>query len=582
MDGSDVPAEAEIVAVVEGGGGSYTTTVDGQYGNPPFDYLTVSGYIERGAIIEFFVDGVKANETFPFKSGTITELDLTVTIVDTTPPSVTINQASGQADPTNASPINFTVVFSESVSDFATGDVTLSGTAGATTATVTGSGTTYNVAVSGMASNGTVIATIAAGVAHDAAGNPNTASTSTDNSVTYDTAGPTVTINQAAGQADPTNTSPINFTVVFSESVSDFATGDVTLGGTAGATTATVTGSGTTYNVAVSGMTSDGTVTASIAAGVAHDAAGNGNTASTSTDNSVTYDTGILTVTINQAAGQADPTSASPINFTVVFSASVSDFATGDVTLSGTAGATTATVTGSGTTYNVAVSGMTTSGTVIASIAAGVAHDATSHANTASTSADNSVTYTPAVPVSFTVTLPASWNLLSTPILLDADSDSLGQIFDATSQANIEICLSWDAVSKRWVQVLADYELLPLYAIYVKVEADAMAVAEFIPSEELSGLPARDLVPGANLIGPAPALAGGVFPAMPLNLALISIAEAGGGLRGYTMVISPEHNQPGWAYALGGEIKDLLPYKGYWVVMENADTLYGFSTTPIP
>ena len=61
---------------------------------------------------------------------------------------------------------------------------------------------------------------------------PNTASTSTDNTVTYDTTAPTVTINQAAGQADPTNASPIHFTVVFSEAVTDFATGDVTLGGT--------------------------------------------------------------------------------------------------------------------------------------------------------------------------------------------------------------------------------------------------------------------------------------------------------------------------------------------------------------
>ena len=75
-----------------------------------------------------------------------------------------------------------------------------------------------------------------------------------------------------------------------------------------------------------------------------------------------------LMVTINQAAGQADPTNASPINFTVVFSEPVSDFATGDVTFSGTApGTLVATVTGSGTTYNVAVSGMTGSGTVIAS-----------------------------------------------------------------------------------------------------------------------------------------------------------------------------------------------------------------------
>lgn len=103
---------------------------------------------------------------------------------------------------------------------------------------------------------------------------------------------PTVTINQAGAQADPTGTSPINFTVVFSESVSNFATGDVAITGTAGGTkTATVTGSGTTYNVAVTGMTTAGAVIASINAGVATDAAGNGNTASTSTDNSVSWTT---------------------------------------------------------------------------------------------------------------------------------------------------------------------------------------------------------------------------------------------------------------------------------------------------
>ena len=59
-----------------------------------------------------------------------------------------------------------------------------------------------------------------------------------------------------------------------------------------------------------------------------------------------------------------------------MFSEPVTGFATGDVTLSGTAGATTAIVSGSGANYTVTVSGMTTSGTVIASINAGVAVDA--------------------------------------------------------------------------------------------------------------------------------------------------------------------------------------------------------------
>src|SRR5437773_124788 len=230
---------------------------------------------------------------------------------DITRPTVTINQAAGQADPTSSSPINFTAVFSEAVSGFTGTDVTIGGTAGGTkTVTVSGGPSTYTVAVSGMSSAGTVIATIAAGMATDAAGNLNTASTSTDNSVSFtppDTTPPSVTINQAAGQADPTSASPINFTAVFSEAVSGFTGAGVTIGGTAGGTkTATVSGGPSTYNVAVSGMTSSGTVLASIPAGVAQDAAGNPNTASTSTDNSVTFTPVSPTVLENQQPGSGN------------------------------------------------------------------------------------------------------------------------------------------------------------------------------------------------------------------------------------------------------------------------------------
>jgi CSLREA domain-containing protein len=106
---------------------------------------------------------------------------------DTTPPTVEINQAEEQSDPANTEPIQFTVVFSEPVVGFETGDVTIGGTAGATTATVFDSGDqmTYFVVVSGMTMNGTVIASIAPRVATDAAGNPNTASISRDNTVTF-------------------------------------------------------------------------------------------------------------------------------------------------------------------------------------------------------------------------------------------------------------------------------------------------------------------------------------------------------------------------------------------------------------
>src|SRR5205807_4480860 len=105
--------------------------------------------------------------------------------------------------PTSASPVNFTTVFSKPVSGFSGAGVTISGTAGgAKTVTVSGGPSTYNVAVSGMSSSGTVIASIPAGVARDAAGNLNTASTSTNNSVTFTLVPPIVLENQQPGSGN--------------------------------------------------------------------------------------------------------------------------------------------------------------------------------------------------------------------------------------------------------------------------------------------------------------------------------------------------------------------------------------------
>ena len=67
--------------------------------------------------------------------------------------------------------------------------MTIAGTSGGVkTGDRHGGPTTYAVAVTGMTISGTVIATIAAGVATDLAGNTNTASTSADNTVTWNRA----------------------------------------------------------------------------------------------------------------------------------------------------------------------------------------------------------------------------------------------------------------------------------------------------------------------------------------------------------------------------------------------------------
>jgi Ca2+-binding RTX toxin-like protein len=106
-----------------------------------------------------------------------------------TAPTVSIQQAAGQADPTAVSPIHFTATFSEPVTDFGPGDVQLSGSANPSTATVTETtnGTVFDIAVSGMTGPGSVVATVPALAASDAGGDFNGASTSFDNTVNFQT-----------------------------------------------------------------------------------------------------------------------------------------------------------------------------------------------------------------------------------------------------------------------------------------------------------------------------------------------------------------------------------------------------------
>lgn len=208
--------------------------------------------------------------------------------------------------------------------------------------------------------------------------------------------GLSVTIVRAAGQNNPVNAGPINFTVTFSKTATGFTNSDVSfVGSTVGGTpAAAVTGTGP-YNVAVTGMTGNGLVRVSIPAGAATDATGAPFPASNSA--TVMFDTSQPSVTINQAAGQADPTSTSLINFTVVFSEPVTGFTSSDVSTTGSTatGTLSPAVTGSGASYNVAIMGATGAGNVVASIPAGAAVDAAGNLSLASTSTDNTVAFDP-------------------------------------------------------------------------------------------------------------------------------------------------------------------------------------------
>lgn len=338
--------------------------------------------------IKYHVSDVSANRAV---SSTFTIM------IDTTAPTVSArNPVSGSSV---SSLPSVAVTFSEAVIGVTAASLTVNGSAATgVSGSVAGPYTFTGYAIP---ADGTVSVALAAGSIQDLAGNA-----FGGNSWTYSKSASsvTVTINQAAGQADPTKNSPINYTVVFSENVSGFATGDVSFTGSTapGTLVGAVSGGPSIYNVAVSGMTGSGVVVATIGAGVCTStSSGNANSTSSSTDNSVSFDNAAPTVAINQAAGQADPTSGLTVNFTAVFNESVTGFATGDVSFTGSTapGTLVGTVSGGPSAYNVAVTGMSGAGTVVANIGAGVCKDPAGNDNAASTSTDNTVTVTQSVTI---------------------------------------------------------------------------------------------------------------------------------------------------------------------------------------
>ncbi len=155
---------------------------------------------------------------FPASSGTKNSV-----LLDTTPPTVSVDQSSAQADPVAALSIKFTVVFSEAidVKTFTTGAIFQSGTATGITWSIASTADDLKFTLSATVvtgGEGTLIPIIAAGSVSDLAGNTNTDSTATDNVVTYSPFLPvvdSVAISTPDGSYNETRT--IDFTVTFNK-----------------------------------------------------------------------------------------------------------------------------------------------------------------------------------------------------------------------------------------------------------------------------------------------------------------------------------------------------------------------------
>ncbi|HPL56384.1 MAG TPA: BspA family leucine-rich repeat surface protein [bacterium] len=116
--------------------------------------------------------------------------------------------------------------------------------------------------------------------------------------ITVDTVRPTVTVEQAATQADPTNVNRAEFVAKFSKDMdkNTISPCEFTLKGTTTGTMEITKVNPREFMIVVTGMSDGDTVKVSLAGDKVKDSVGNFNIASTSTDNAVTYKIGDETI----------------------------------------------------------------------------------------------------------------------------------------------------------------------------------------------------------------------------------------------------------------------------------------------
>ncbi len=180
------------------------------------------------------------------------------------PPTVS-SILRNDVNPTKASSVVFTVNFSESVTGVDVNDFTLSttGVTGSSIATVTGTGSVYDVSVNTGSGSGTIrlnipaTAVIVNGAGTQLSGLPY----QSGQSYTIDKTAPTVLTNTYYGPS-PTYYSNIQLFVNFSEVVKNVDLNDfsLTTTGVQGATITSISGSSSSYTVYINTGTGDGTI----------------------------------------------------------------------------------------------------------------------------------------------------------------------------------------------------------------------------------------------------------------------------------------------------------------------------------
>ena len=288
-------------------------------------------------------------------------------------PNVTISAPTTS----QSAPFDITITFSEVVTGFTASDISLGGTATGIVTNFMGDGINYTATVT-PSTSGDLEISVPANVVVDDADNGNNASST--HTVPVTVTGPTVAIT---GVPTTPQNSAFTITITFSEAVTGFEVGDISLGDNVSATAKSFSGSGTTYTAEITPADNvEEEVTISVPTGVALNASSVGN--NTSPGYTVRLDKVGPTLTITGPPETAATTLfGMPFDVTFKFHEAVTEFDVGDISLGGNAPATVGNfMTVSGTTYTATITA-TTEGFVLVTAVSNTAKDAAGNGNAA-------------------------------------------------------------------------------------------------------------------------------------------------------------------------------------------------------
>jgi hypothetical protein len=276
--------------------------------------VTVNGTGTQTITVNVPTGATTGNVTVTTPAGTSNGIVFTVQ-----QPTTVTSIVRASTNPTNATTVNYTVTFGAPVTGLTAANFSLTTTGSVSGASVgtpvsTGTGSTWTVPVA----TGTGSGTLTLNLANATNLSPGISTTLPFAGETYtiDKTAPTVAITSSTpgvSNGSTTNTTPVAFRIAFTESVTGFAQSDIQV---TGGTISGFTGSGSTYTFNVTPTSSGSTVMVNVAANVANDAAGNGNTAASQF--SVTYQQPLVVssqaVTVNLTADGTATLNASSVN----------------------------------------------------------------------------------------------------------------------------------------------------------------------------------------------------------------------------------------------------------------------------